>query len=94
MSSNMKNTLFLKKLKIENVLVPGNFPVQYYVPLRHAGLRIQYKNGLFFESRLIKDHVEIAAVTQALRATEKAAHEAVRTLRHSVIRKNKLYFKD
>jgi len=84
---------FLKKLKIDSVLVPGNFPIQYYAPLRHAGLRIQYKSGIFFEKRLIKDGVEIAAITQALRATEKAAREAIRTLKHSVIRKNRLYFR-
>ncbi|OGX11245.1 MAG: hypothetical protein A2351_05325, partial [Omnitrophica bacterium RIFOXYB12_FULL_50_7] len=83
---------FLEKLGVKSVLVPGNFPVQYYAPLRHAGLRIQYKNGIFFEKRLIKNRSEIAAITQALRATEKAAHEAIRTLKHSVIRKNKLYF--
>ena len=84
---------FLEKLKIKSVFVPGNFPVRYYAPLRHAGLRIQYKNGIFFEKRLIKDRAEIAAITQALRATEKAAHEAIKTLKHSVIRKNKLYFR-
>ena len=84
---------FLRKLNIQSVLVPGNFPVQYYAPLRHAGLRIQYKNGVFFEKRLIKDRAEITAITKALRATEKAAHEAIRTLKRSVIRKNKLYFR-
>ncbi len=84
---------FLEKLKIKSVLVPGNFPVQYYAPLKHAGLQIQYKNGLFFEERLIKDRNEISAITQALRATEKAARDAIQTLKRSVIRKNKLYFK-
>ena len=84
---------FLKKLKAQSVLVPGNFPVQYYAPLRHAGLRIQYKNGIFFEKRLIKDRTEIAAITRALRATEKAAREAIRALKRSAIRKKKLYFK-
>jgi Xaa-Pro aminopeptidase len=82
---------FLKKLKAHSVLVPGNFPVQYYAPLKHAGLRIEYRNGIFFEKRLIKDRVEIAAITRALRATEEAAHEAIKTLKRSVIRKNKLY---
>jgi Xaa-Pro aminopeptidase len=84
---------FLKKLKASNVVVPGNFPVQYYVPLCQAGLRIRYKNGIFFENRMIKDRTEIQAITQALRATEKAAHEAIRTLKRSVIRKNRLYFR-
>jgi Xaa-Pro aminopeptidase len=83
---------FLKKLGIQSVLVPGDFPVQYYAPLCHAGLRIQYKNGIFFENRLIKDRSEIVAITRALRATEKAAAEAIRVLKRSTIRKNKLYF--
>ncbi len=84
---------FLKRLHVASVIVPGNFPTQYYAPLRHAGLRIEYKNGLFFEERLIKTNAEIAAISQALRATEKAAREAITTLKHAVIRKNKLYFK-
>lgn len=84
---------FLKKLGVESVLIPGNFPIQYYAPLHHAGLRIQYKNGVFFEKRLIKDPAEIAAITRTLRATEKAAHEAIRILKKSAIRKNKLYFR-
>lgn len=84
---------FLKRLRVEAVRVPGDFPVQYYVPLRHAGLRIQYKSGIFFEDRLVKDRAEIAAITQALRATEKAAREAIGTLKRSVIRNKKLYFK-
>jgi Xaa-Pro aminopeptidase len=84
---------FLKKLDIQSVLVPGNFPVQYYAPLKHAGLRIQYKNGIFFEERRVKDRVEISAITRALCATEKAAHEAVKTLKRSMIRGNKLYLR-
>ncbi len=84
---------FLKKLGVQSVLVPGNFPVRYYAPLKHAGLRIQYKNGIFFEDRLIKDRAETLAITRALRATEKAAQEAVNTLKRSALRKNKLYFK-
>ncbi len=83
---------FLKKLGIHSVLVPGNFPVQYYVPLRHAGLRVQYKHGIFFEERLIKSRPEIVAITRALRATEKAVDQAVKLLRSSKIRRNKLYF--
>jgi len=83
---------FLKKQKIKSVLVPGDFPVRYYEPLRRYGLKIQYKKRLFFEERLTKSPAEIAAITQALRATEKAAGEAIKILKRSVIRKNKLYF--
>lgn len=83
---------FLKKLKVKSILVPGNFPVHYYEPLKRSGLRIRYQKGVFFRERLTKDRAEITAITRALRATEKAAHEAIRTLKHSVIRKDKLYF--
>lgn len=84
---------FLKKQKVKSVLVPGDFPVRYYEPLKRAGLKIQYKKGLFFEERLVKSPAEIAAITQALRATEKAAQDAVRVLKRSVIRKSRLYFR-
>ena len=84
---------FLKKQKVKNILVPGNFPAQYYEPLKRAGVRVRYKSGLFFEERLVKDRTEIAAIRQALRATEIAAAEAIRVLKNSAIRKNKLYFR-
>jgi len=83
---------FLLKRKVKSVLVPGNFPVQYYEPLKRAGLRIRYQSGVFFKERLIKNGAEIAAITQALRATEKAAGKAIQVLKRSAIRKNKLYF--
>ncbi|MFH1209091.1 MAG: Xaa-Pro peptidase family protein [Candidatus Omnitrophota bacterium] len=83
---------FLRKKKVKSVLVPGNFPIQYYEPLKRAGLRIRYQSGVFFKERLIKDRVEIAAITRALRATEKSAAKAVQILKRSLIRKNKLYF--
>lgn len=84
---------FLKKQKARHVLVPGNFPVRYYAPLRRAGLRIRYQIGPFFKERLVKNKAEIAAITRALRATEKAAQKAVLTLKRSVIRGNRLYFR-
>ncbi|HOW87055.1 MAG TPA: Xaa-Pro peptidase family protein [Candidatus Omnitrophota bacterium] len=84
---------FLKKQKVKRLTVPGSFPVRYYEPLKRAGLKICCKHGIFFEKRLIKDRFEIAAIKQALRATEKAAHEAIRILERSAIRKDKLYFR-
>ena len=84
---------FLKKHRVKDLLVPENFPVRYYVPLKRAGFRIQYKGSPFYKERLIKDRFEIAAITQALRATERSAHAAIQTLRQSVIRKNRLYFR-
>jgi Xaa-Pro aminopeptidase len=84
---------FLKKQKVKRLTVPGDFPVRYYEPLKRAGLRICFERGVFLKERLVKDRSEIAAIRQALRATEKAAHEAVRVLRRSVIRQGKLYFR-
>lgn len=84
---------FLKKERIKNVLVPGNFPVRYYEPLKRAGFRVRYKDGLFFKERLAKSRFEIRAITRALRATERSAAEAIRVLKRSVIRGNKLYFR-
>jgi Xaa-Pro aminopeptidase len=83
---------FLKKQRVKSVLVPGDFPVRYYEPLKRTGLKIQYKKGLFFEERLTKNPAEITAITRALRATEKSAAEAIKVLKRSVIRKDKLYF--
>ncbi len=83
---------FLKKQKAKKILVPGNFPAQHYESLKRAGVQIQCKRGIFFEKRLIKTRAEIAAIRQALRATEAAAHKAIWVLKNSVIRKNKLYF--
>jgi Xaa-Pro aminopeptidase len=83
---------FLKKKKVKSILVPGNFPIQYYEPLKRAGLRIRYQSGVFFRERLIKRKTEISAITRALRATEKAAGRAIQILKRSAIRKNKLYF--
>ncbi len=84
---------FLKTHHVKSVLVPGNFPVQYYEPLRRGGLEIRYKTGIFFEERLVKNPAEVAAITRALRATEKAAREAIKTLKRSSIRGRKLYFR-
>ncbi len=82
---------FLKRLHVESVIVPANFPVQYYVPLKQNGFRVQYKIGLFFEERLIKCPSEIDAIKQSLRATEKSAKIAIAALKKSKIKKNKLY---
>ena len=83
---------FLEKHKVKDLLVPANFQVQHLEPLRHAGFRIRYKPLPFYEKRLIKDLRELAAIRQALRATERAFGKAVQTLKRSVIRKNKLFF--
>ena len=84
---------FLKKNRVKNLLVPANFQVQYYEPLKRAGFRIRYKPLPFYQERIIKNRKELAAIRQTLRATEYGANKAIQTLKNSTIRKNKLYFK-
>lgn len=84
---------FLKKQRVKSIFVPGNFPIQYYEPLKRAGFRIRYKEVPFFDERGIKNHREITAIKKTLRATECAVAQAIRVLKRSVIKKKKLFFK-
>lgn len=84
---------FLKKNRVKNLRVPADFQIQHCEPLKRAGFRIRYKPLPFFREREIKTRRELAAVRKALRATEQAVEKAVRTLKKSVIRKSRLYFR-
>lgn len=84
---------FLKKHRVKSLIIPADFPVRYYEPLKRAGFRIRYKNPPFYEKRSIKNRYEIAAIKQALRATEYAVAKAIQVLKKSVIKKNRLYYK-
>ncbi len=83
---------FLKNQRVKDLLVPGNFPVEYLDPLRKRGFQINYKSDPFFEERTVKTKEEIKAVTKALRHTEAAVGLAIQTIRKSVIKKGRLYF--
>jgi len=83
---------FLKNQWVKDLLVPGNFPVEYLDPLRKRGLQITYQSDPFFEERTVKTKKEIKAITKALRHTEAAVSAAIETIRKSVIKKGKLYF--
>ena len=83
---------FLKNQRVKDLLVPGNFPVEYLDPMRKRGFKIAYQSDPFFEERTVKTKEEIKAITQALRHTEAAVTAAIETIRKSVIKKGKLYF--
>lgn len=83
---------FLKQHRVKQILVPCDFPVQYYVPLKRAGFRLSYKPALFCEKRLTKHPQEVAAIQKSLRATERAVRNAIQVLKRSVIIGQKLYF--
>ncbi len=84
---------FLRKRRVKALQVPGDFPVRFYAPLKRAGFQIRYALSPCFTERAIKDGKEIRAIRQALHATARAAAKALRVLRRSSIRGNKLYFR-
>ena len=83
---------FLKKLKIKQLSVPSDFPLAHAEQLKRAGIKLKCKKSIFFESRLLKSKKELAAIKQALCATEKAAADAISILKKSSIKKNRLYY--
>ena len=84
---------FLRKLKVRRVTAPMDFPLVHAGPLRRAGIRLSCKKGIFFEKRLVKSKEELAAIKQALRATENAVSGAISVLKKSAIKNGKLFYK-
>jgi Xaa-Pro aminopeptidase len=82
---------FLKDNGVQSFIVPGNFPIEFADPLRARGFEIHFKPEPFYEERTVKTKEEIAAITKALRFTEAAVTEAIKTIRKSVIKRGKLY---
>lgn len=82
---------FLKGHEVKELLVPGNFPVEYLDPLRKRGFTIDYKSDPFFEERTVKSPEEIRAIEKAIRHTEDAVGKAIHAIRKSAIKKGKLY---
>ena len=83
---------FLRQKKIKDLLVPGDFPLEYADPLRRRGFKLTPKSEPFFEERTYKTKDEIAKITQSLRHTEAAVDAAVKVLRESKIVKDRLIF--
>ncbi len=73
--------------------MPGNFPLSFADRLRERGIKLEVKSDPFFEERTVKSKQEIAAVTKAIRFTEKAIGAAIAALRKSVPKKGKLYLR-
>lgn len=83
---------FLRKNKVDSVLVPGDFPIEYADPLRARGFKVAYKSEPFFEDRVYKSKDEISKIDQSLRHTETAVDAAVTLLRKSKIVKDKIIY--
>ncbi len=84
---------FVKQHRIRALTVPGNFPIEYADILRRRGIRIVPQPEPLFAERPVKSKEEIAAITQALRNVERAAHAAMDVLRKTVIKKGKLFYR-
>ncbi len=76
---------FFAKHRVKEVLVPGDFPIEYADPLRKRGIKIAFKSEPFFEQRVYKTEDEIKKIDQSLRHTEAAVDAAVKVLRDSRI---------
>jgi Xaa-Pro aminopeptidase len=81
----------LKELKINSLLVPSNFSVEYADFLRKKGFKLEVKKEPFFSSREIKNEEETGHIVKALRETEKALEKGIDCIRKSNIKDGFLY---
>ncbi|HBF13757.1 MAG TPA: aminopeptidase P family protein [Deltaproteobacteria bacterium] len=82
---------FFKEKKIKGILVPSDFPSNYYVALQKLGYKISVKPDPFYEKRLIKTPEEKKHIIHSIRQVEKAFGEALVFLQKSKIKNNKIY---
>ncbi|MGH7739397.1 MAG: M24 family metallopeptidase [bacterium] len=83
----------LKAHKIKRITVPDNFNVGLADALRLRGIVVESKLDPFFEERVYKSDEEVRLITQSLRHTEKAIHQAEDVLRKSSIRGKKIFYR-
>lgn len=83
----------LKERGVSSILVPGTFPIEYADQLRAKGYQLHAKPEPFYEERMIKNKMEIKAISQTQRHTERAVAKAVDVLKKSKIKGRYIYFK-
>ena len=81
-----------QKLKVSDPFGKG-FPIEYADQLRQKGYQLRSKSEPFYEKRIIKNKMEIKAISDAQRQTERAVQKAVDVLRKSKIKGRYIYFK-
>lgn len=82
-----------KERGVTSILVPGTFPVEYVDQLRQKGYQLRSKTDPFYEQRMIKNKMEIKAISETQRHTERAVAKAVDVLKKSKIKGRYIYFK-
>ncbi|MBI4411093.1 MAG: aminopeptidase P family protein, partial [Deltaproteobacteria bacterium] len=83
--------LIFKAKKIREIVVPANFPAQYFQALKGFGYRMTVKADPFFEARLIKSPEEKKLIRHALKQVETALGETVHFLQTCKIRGKYVY---
>ena len=81
----------LAEEKLDAVVTGATFPALYADQLRAAGIAVELNTRLLREERRQKSTVEIAAIEEAQRATERAAALAIDLLRRSTVHEGLLH---
>jgi len=80
--------IILKENKIKKVLVPENFKMKYAEILMKNKVKIEVKQGIFFESRMAKNSAEINKIAAVQKVNEKAMSAAIAAIKKSKIGKD------
>lgn len=81
----------LQEYQVEQVVVPGNFPLQYADPLRQRGYDIRCEEP-FFKERARKTPREIEYIRDAQKKNEEVMEYALQILRDAVIGEDDVLF--
>lgn len=84
---------FLAERGINQVVVPGSFPIEFGDGLRERAIEVQVRREPFFEERLVKLPAEVEAITRAMRRTEAALNTAIDAIREADIENGVLRWK-
>ncbi|MDE2483833.1 MAG: aminopeptidase P family protein [candidate division NC10 bacterium] len=86
--------LVLRERGARDLLVPGNFGVEYADGLRTRGYTLAVKREPFFEARLVKSEEEIEAIAATQRAIEEAVGAAISAIGSAKVEDNGLLYLD
>jgi Xaa-Pro aminopeptidase len=86
--------LLLEAHGVQAVTVPAAFPVDYADRLRDKGVRVSVRPDPFFPERLVKGEEEVAAIALTQRHTEAALQAALEVLGESVVRGDRVLWRD
>ncbi|MDO8520236.1 MAG: Xaa-Pro peptidase family protein [Deltaproteobacteria bacterium] len=81
-----------KSKGIRQIIIPGNFPSQYFAALKKLGYQLEIKPDPFYEARLVKSQEEKKWVRQSLAQVETALGDAVKLLQKSKIKGRHVYY--